>query len=315
MKKILLVLLSISLFTGCENEPLEGEFGGTDVLTNNQGNGNGTGSDSSDLTLDVYELDTDISFSFFGLPFHTITRSDANISNNIITSSNIEVSVNDSPFESETQTITRNGNGQITSDISVNASGQTTNEYIITYTSGEISQITYDYFEDDLDDYIYNFTYNGNVITRTEVGSSISTVFTLNTSNKITKKESFDGTASIQVETITYNSDGNCSNSITTGETNNTISYSYDGFESPLKTVFDEQYILSFLNDDYSDEIGYTLAQFHASKNWNGVNINGAAFNFDLQYNASNRISTRNISYNFEGELTFVFSETFNYVN
>ena len=315
MKKLLVILLSISLFTACENEPLEGEFIGADIPVDNEGNGDGTGSDSADLTLNVYELDTDISFSFFGIPFQTITRSDANISNNIITSSNIEISVNDSPFESETQTITRNGSGQITSDISVNSSGETTNEYIITYTNGQISQITYDYFEDDLDDYIYNFTYNGNVITRTEVGSSISTVFTLNTNNQIIKKESFDGTTSIQVETITYNSDGNCSNSITSGETNNTISYTYDTFESPLKVIFDDQYILSFLNDDYSDEIGYTLAQFHASKNWNGVNINGAAFNFDLQYNASNRISTRNISYNFDGELTFVFSETFNYTN
>lgn len=318
MKKILLLFVSLSLFTACENEPLDGGFFEADPIGGGGtggGTGGGGGSESGDLTLSLYELDTDVTFSLFGTPIQTITRSDLNIANNILTSSTVEVSVPPAPAETETQTYTRNSEGQIISDISVNSDGVTTNEYIITYTDGKISQITYDYFEDDDDDFVYNFTYSGNTAIRTEVGSNISTVFTTDASNRLIKKESFDGTTSIQVETVTYNADGNCSSSVRAGETNSNSTYTYDSNNSPLKVVYDEQYLLSFFGDEYEDEIGSVLAHFHSSKNWNGVNIDGTAYNFNLQYNSANRISSRTIAYNFGSDLSFEFSEVFNYVN
>ncbi|MFP4845346.1 hypothetical protein [Winogradskyella sp. PE311] len=312
MKKILLILCILSLSTACENEPLDTGF--TQDSGDGNAGGNG-GSESGDLTLSLYELDTDLTFSFFGIPLQTITNSDINISENKILSSSTAISVEGSPFETDNQTYTRNMTGQITSDISVNSQGQTTNEYIITYTNGSISQITYDYFEDDEDDYTYNFTYTDNIITRTEVGSTISTVFTLDGFDRIIKKESFDDTFSIQIETLTYNGGGNINSSITTGETESNITYNFDDNTNPLQIVYNDNYLLNFLADDYSDEVGALIAQFHSTNNWSGATFDGEAFTFDLEYNSIGRILSRDIAYDFGAELMIEINERFNYVN
>lgn len=324
MKKLLLILISLSLFTACENEPLDNGF--TD-FNNNQNNGNNNGnngnngnnSNSDDLTLSVYELDIDLSLSFFGFPINTITNSDINISNDIIVSSSIELSTNNSPFVTENQTITRNANGQVISDISVNESGQNTNEYFVTYSGNNISQIEYNYYDYEDPSYnenhVYNYAYNGNVITRTEVGSSITVEFTLNNNDQLIRKEAFENGASILAEDVTYNSEGNIISSVSSGESNNSATYAYDNFENPLKVVYDESYLLNFLADDYSDEIGGLIAQFHSTKNWNSVTVDGTTFNFDLQYNSANRIQSREISYNYGPEFSISINENFNYLN
>jgi len=322
MKKLLLILIALSLFTACENEPIDNGLSGFDNPNNNPNNGNSGGSNTSnsdDLTLSVYELDSNLSISFFGFPITTITNSDINISNDLIVSSSIELSANDSPFVTENQTITRNSNGQVISDISVNESGQNTNEYFVTYNGNNISQIEYNYYDYEdpsfNENHVYNYSYNGNVITRTEVGTSITIEFTLNNNNQLVKKEAFENSASIHKEEVTYNSEGNIISSITTGESNNNATYAYDNYENPLKVVYDESYLLNFLADDYSDEIGGLLAQFHSSKNWNSVTVDGSTFNFDLQYNAANRIQSRVISYNYGPELSISINENFNYLN
>lgn len=312
MKKIILILLTLSLVTACENEALDPDL--TDQ--SGGGDGGGDGSESGDLTLSVYELDTQINVSFFGIPIETITKSDLNISNNKIISGVTELSVNGGPFELENQTTTRNGEGQIVSETSVNTSGVTTNETLVTYTNGSISGIAYDYYDDQEDeDYEYIITYNGTTITRTEVGSTISSVFTLDGSGRVIKKESFDGTFSIQTETIVYSSDGNIDSSITIGEVESDNTYMFDEETNPLKIVFGDNYLLAFLNDDYSDEIGGQIAQFHSTNNWNGATFSGVAFNFDLEYNSTGRIISRDIAYDFGPDLMFEFNERFNYVN
>lgn len=314
MKKILLILLTLTLVTACENEPLESDLTGQ---SNGDGgdDGENDGSESADLTLSMYELDIDLAFSFFGIPIQTITNSDINISSDKIISSVVSVSVEGSPFETENQSYTRNGSGQITNNVSVNSTGQTTNEYVITYTDGEISQITYDYFEDDIDDYTYNFTYDGNTITRTEVGSNISTVFTIDGFDRVIKKESFDGGFSIQVETITYTGTGNINTSTATGELESNHSYDFDDNTNPLQIVYRDNYLLNFLSDDYSDEIGQLIAQFHSTNNWTGATFNGDTFSFDLEYNSEGRITSRDIIYDFGQELMVEINEQFNYVN
>ncbi len=91
MKKLLLVLLTLSLCTACETEPLDPDLnqgGGGD-------DGGGDGSESGDLALSIYELDTDLSFSFFGIPIRSITNSDINISNDKIVSSTVLLSIED----------------------------------------------------------------------------------------------------------------------------------------------------------------------------------------------------------------------------
>lgn len=311
MKKILLLLCAFTLVTACENEPLDSDLAGGP----SNGGGNNGGSNSADLTLSMYELDTDTSINFFGLPIRTITNSDLNISDNKIVSSTTVFEFEGAPNETENQTFTRNAQGQITSNVSVNSNGTTTNEYIITYTNGQISQITYDYFEDDFEDYVYNFTYDGNLITRTVEGSSISTVFTIDGFDRVIKKESFDGTTSIQLETITYNGLGNINSSVGTGELDSNYTYTFDDNTNPLQVVYNDNYLLNFLSDDYSDEIGPLIAQFHSTNNWNGATFNGDTFTFDLAYNTAGRITSRDIAYDFGADLMVEINERFNYVN
>ena len=313
MKKLGLFLLTLALFTACENEPLDSDLteqGGSDD------DGGDDGSESADLTLSVYELDTQLNVSIFGNPIEAITNTTFNISNNKIISGTNDFSANGSPFETENQTITRNGSGQITNDVSVNTDGVTTNETLVTYTNGMISQISYDfYIDEDDEDYIYNIAYNGNTIIRTEEGSSISTVFTLDGFERIIKKESFDGIFSIQTETVTYTSVGNINSSTTIGEVESNTTYLFDDKTNPLKVVFEDSDLLNFLSDDYSDEIGGQIAQFLSTNNWNSATFNGEAFNFDLEYNTAGRIMSRDIAYDLGSELTFDIDERFNYVN
>lgn len=311
MKKLVFLFFALALVTACDNEPIDSDF--TDQDGGNTGGG--SGSESADLTLSLYELDTQLSFDFFGTPFMSYTKSDFSISNNKIASGINEVSFNGSPFEEEDQVITRNGSGQITSDSSVNSAGVTTNQTLITYTNGVVSNITYDYFEDDEDDYNYNFTYEGNTITRTEVGSSISTIFIVDASDRVILKASFDGDVSMQTETVTYNSIGNITNSNTTGATQSNTTYQFDANINPLKVIYEDNYLLPFLRDEYDDEIGLQIAQFLSTNNLNGATFDGTAFNFNLTYNSVGRIETRDMSYSFGTELSFVINERFDYVN
>ncbi|NNE30894.1 MAG: hypothetical protein HKN40_00850, partial [Winogradskyella sp.] len=279
------------------------------------GGNNGSGSESDDLALSLYELDTDITFNFFGLPVQTVANADINIIEDKIINSTIDLSIEGSAPETENQTFTRNASGQITNNSSTNASGSVTNEYIISYENDRISQITYEYYEDASENYTYNFTYDNNTITRTEVGSNISTVFTLDGFDRVIKKESFDGAFTIQSESLTYSGLGNLSTSVTSGEISSNVTYQYDDETNPLKIVFEDNYLLQFLADDYSDEIGSRIAQYLSVNNWNGAVFDGESFTFTLAYNTVGRITNRDINYNFDDELTVIINERFTYLN
>lgn len=307
MKKLLLILLSISVFTACDNEPL-----GAGILSNNpDGNGNGNNTNEDPLALNGYSFDLNSTVPLFGT---IIVNTDFlfNADNHVSTST-----VESSFFgttSTENITFSRNASDQITGYTSL-SSGTLTNEMSVTYNGNEISQIVYNYVGDDEDDYTYDFVHDGNTITRTEEGSSISTVFTLNSNNQLIKKESFDGTISIKTEVLDYDGQGNCISSVITGEDATASTFSFDTNENPLKDAFSDQYLLSFLNDDYSDEVGSGFAHFAGTNNWIGIATSEGTFNFTVEYDSENRITSRSGNYDFGDGISLDQNETFQFVN
>lgn len=276
MKKLLLILLSITLFTACDVEPLDG-----DVLNN----GNENNTNEEPLALNGYSFDVNSTVPFFG----TII-----INSDFYFNSNNKVSTSTVAFtffgQSSTENIvfTRDNSNRITGYTSM-TSGVLTNETTITYT--------------------------GNMITRTEIGSTISTVFTLNGSNQLIRKESFDGTISIKTEVLDYDGLGNCITSVITGEDATSSTFTFDTYASPLKLAFGDQYKLAFLNDDYSDQVGSSMAQFASPNNWLGITTPEGTVNFTVQYDADNRITNRSGSYDLGDGVLIQQSETFSFVN
>lgn len=314
MKRLAFILLSIVLFTACDNESIDPAIDLENPTPNPDPNP-GEGSESDDLALLLYELDTEINISFFGIPLQTITNSDLNVEDDKLVSGTNALSVEGSPFVVETQVITRNQNGQVINDKSVNMSNVTTNEYVITYSNGNIESITYDYFEDDIDDYFYTFTYNGNSIIRTDEGTTITTVFTLDSTGRVIQKETFDDGFSIQNEVVSYGPTGNIESSQISGELNQNVTYSFDDNINPLKVVYSDNYLLNFVGDVYEDEIGAPIAQFHSTNNWNGASYDGESFTFNLSYNSVGRIETRDIIINLGVEFSTEINERFTYMN
>ena len=310
MKKILILLISISLFTSCDVEPL-----GNGVLNNanNNGNGNGNGNNTSDepLALNSYSLDVNSDVPIFGT---IIVDSDFSFNSNNNVSGAVVTSTFFGQSSVENVTFTRDNLNRITGYTSM-SSGILTNETVITYTGDNITKIEYNYVGDDEDDYTYNFTYSGNTITRTEEGSTISTIFTLDGNNQLARKESFDGTTSIKTEVLDYDGLGNCIESIITGEDATSTTFIYDSNDNPLKPAFGDQYELSFLNDDYSDEVGSTMAQFSSPNNWTGITTPDGTINFNVQYDSDNRIISRNGNYDLGDGVVVQQAETFNFVN
>lgn len=312
MKQLLLILLSITLFTACDNEPLD-----ADVLNNNQnnngnGNNNGGNNNNDPLALNQYSLDMNSTVPLFGT---LIVDSDFNFNANNVASTATIASTFFGNTATENVTFSRNNAGQITGFVSV-SSGVTTNETNVAYNSvGNISEIQFNFVADDEDDYTYNFTYNGNTITRTEIGSNISTIFTLNSNNLLVRKESFDGDNAILLEVLTYDGNGNCITSVITGEDNTSANFTYDTNTNPLKAAFSDQYFLSFLNDDYSDEVGTSLAQFAATNNWIAISTPEGAVNFTINYDVNNRITSRSASYDLGDGVLIEQNENFQYVN
>ncbi|MEZ4802012.1 MAG: hypothetical protein R2797_04505 [Gelidibacter sp.] len=304
MRKLLLILLSITLLTACDNESLD-----RDLLNNMDDDGGNTSDDP--LALNAYSFDVNSTVPIFGT---VIVNTDFSFNSNNKESNSVIASTFFGQTVTENAVINRDNLSRVTGYVS-SSSGITTNEATVSYNGNDVSQIVYDYVGDDEDDYTYNFTYSGNMITRTEVGSTISTVFTLNSLNQLLRKESFDGTTSIKTEVLDYDGLGNCISSIITGEDATSSSFTFDTKDNPLKDAFSDQYLLSFLNDDYSDEVGSSMAQFSSPNNWIGITTPEGTVNFTVQYDAEDRITSRNGTYDLGDGVLIQQAETFQFVN
>ena len=306
MKKLIILLLSITVFTACDVEPIDR------AVLNNANNNNGNENNPNNpLSLNGYSLGMNSIVPIFGT---IVVNSDFSFNANNRVSSSVVESTFFGQSATENIVFTRNNSNKITGYVSTSA-GVVTNETTVAYDGNNISKIVYNYVGDDEDDYTYNFTYTGNSIKRTEVGSTISTVFSLNSNNKLIRKESFDGATSIKTEVLDYDGLGNCISSIITGEDATTSTFIFDTKNSPLKDAFSDQYQLSFLNDDYSDQVGNSMAQFASPNNWIGIITPDASVNFIVQYDSENRITNRNAAYNLGDGVLVQQVESFEFVN
>ncbi|MGJ8592222.1 MAG: hypothetical protein ACSHXF_06720 [Aquaticitalea sp.] len=310
MKKLFLILVSITLITSCDVEPLDRAL--LNTVDNGEGDGDGDGTPSDEpLALSTYIYNVDTEVPFLGpIVVHSAYTFNSN--------NHVNTTVINSTFFGETFTenvsYTRDNSNNITGYRSM-ASGVLTNEATISYTGDNISQIVYNYVGDDDDDYTYNFAYSANTITRTIVNSTISTVFTLDSNGQVVKKESFDGNTSIKTEVIDYDGLGNCISSIVTGEDPTSITFMFDTNVNPLKDAFSDQVALSYLNDEYSDNVGTSMAQFFSTNNWIAITAPEGTVNFVIQYDGDNRITSRVGNYDLGDGVTIDQEETFSFVN
>lgn len=309
MKKLAILLVSLSLFTGCNNEPLEGDFSGITGTGTGTGTG-GAGTGSTDLSLASYSFDLNSTVPFLG---EFIVNTDFIINtNNNISSIDLESVLFGTTFTA-LGTVTRNNSGQVITIKNFDGSNQT-NQTNITYTANVISQIEFDDFLDDTEDYVYNFTNGANSITRTTVGSADTVVYTTDGIGRLLIKESFTAGTSVQIETLSYNGNGNCTAVTITNSTSETTNYGFDTFTNPLATTFSDQYWLSILDDDAEESAGALVVQFYSTNNWNSITTSSEQVNFIMQYDSADRITSRDATYDLDGS-QLVQSESFNYAN
>lgn len=124
-------------------------------------------------------------------------------------------------------------------------SGVVKNETTITYTGNNISKIVYAIAEYGLDNYNYSFTDFGNTVTHTEIGSTLSTEFVLDSNDRPIRKESFNNTTAIKTEVLDYDVLGNCIVSIVTGENASYSTFVFDTNNSPLIEAVSDQFLLN----------------------------------------------------------------------
>lgn len=316
MKKIVLLFLAVTLFTGCENEAIDPALTSGNIIenpdddTNNDGDGDGD-TNNSPLNLSEYSFYSTTTVPFFGELTVNIDYSMGadNLINGIITNSPI--------FGQDIVTnteIIRDGNDN-TIQTNTFYLGELSDVTTITYNGqNQVTQITYNDIESDDEDYEYNYTYDGNEVTKTEVNSDIVTVYTFNNSNQLLRKESFEGDTSILLEILSYDNDGNVTSSVLSGEQNTNTTYNYDGFDNPLIEPFQSRNTYFTIGDEYDDQAGNTIAQFASTNNWIGINVDGSSFNFTISYDESDRILTRDGSFG-DTEVSIEIEEVFTYAN
>ncbi|PKG49806.1 hypothetical protein [Olleya sp. 1-3] len=306
MKKVLVLLLSLSVFTACNDEPVEGYFAALD-----SDEGTIPGNTTDELKLASYTYDVETEAPFIG---PLILNSDFNFNDdNKVNTLNVETIAFGFPFTT-TGTVIRDTDGKITAIQTFDGSALVSQTDIFYSAGNTISQITHDDFDDNAEDYTFNFTTLNNQITKTEPGNPVTTVYTADGSGKLIDKSSFEAGELIQSEILTYDANDNCISVVSTGEFNNTTTYGFDSFSNPLKDGFSDQYWLSILDDDYEDEAGPAIVQFHGSNNWNSVSSEGTTVTLMINYDSTNRITSRSGVFSLSG-IEIVQEEAFNYVN
>ena len=103
------------------------------------------------------------------------------------------------------------------------------NRTIVNYNLNKITDITFEDLEDPSGSFTFDYTHVNNVVTRTEEGSNFSTIFTFDpTTSKLVQRETLENGTVIKTEDISYDSNGNLTSVVITGQDANTYTYTYD---------------------------------------------------------------------------------------
>ncbi|MCH2196170.1 hypothetical protein [Kordia sp.] len=319
MKKTFLITSAFLAFfcLSCNDEILDPSIvieqpannGGNNGGGNNGGGNNGgnNGGGNNGTALSTYSLDTTSNVPIFG---EIIVNTDFIVNSGIVVSANIQATVLGATNNS-VSTITRDGNGRVIQTESMDG-GNVTNRTTVTYTGDNITQIVYDDLGDNTENYTYTFAYSGTIVTRTDAANNQSAVFTFDSNSQLISKESFTGTTSTQIEVLTY-SNGNCTSSTVSGANTGNNVFVYDSFTNPLKSVFNDQFLLTMFDSENDSEVGSVLATFYASNNWRRIETNDGNVDFNVTYNANNDITSRDGNFNLGDGVVITQSEAFQY--
>jgi hypothetical protein len=294
MKKLFILVLSITLFSACENEPFDGEI--PDIASENSGNENGTenGTNTDNNTLSSYsyyktiaqsgpfgdsEINTDMTFN----------------SNGQFLNQSAEVTFANTTINS-IGTITRDTSGKITQTQS-SIDGAVTSTTTLNYSGNDIISLDFEDEEYPEDNYTYNFAYDGNTVTRIETGSTDSTIFTFNADGLLSNRKTLDNGTTTMEEAFIY-SDGNLVSSEITGENARILSYTYDSNTNPTKATFNEFYRIMNYDDNYDEQIEHWQATFFSTNNMISVTTSQGTSNLTIEYDSENRITSRSGSIN-----------------
>lgn len=312
MKKIILILLTLSLFTACENEPLDSDYtqqdqdGGDDDEGGNQNGGlfamsSYTYNKAIDTGAGFSTIDTDFSINASG-----------------------QISSQNTRFEffgtivDGTAPVIRDSNGRIIETSVSDTSGILSTTSIV-YSGNSIVQINFVDTQFSEENYTYNIAHNGNISTRTEVGSTESMIFTFDNENKLIERETLDNGSSIRIENHSYDSNDNLVSSVMTGNGARTFTYTYDNTTNPVNSLFQDFYKYQLFNDNYDDQFEHWLVIWGSPNNMTSATTPEGLSDLDITYDFEGRIITRNGSINSAllnaGSGGISTEEIFTYVN
>lgn len=199
--------------------------------------------------------------------------------------------------------------------------GVLVNRTSVIYNLDKLTEITYEDLEDASENFTFSFVHVNNEITRTREETNFSTKFTFDaTTSKLVKRETMENGMVIKTENISYDSNGNLTTAVITGQDANTYTYTHDSNTNPLRNSLNDMYVFSILNDEYDDQYEHWQAMIFSPNNVTNVTTQQGSSNLNIQYDANNRILTRNGTIftsvpTISDGTTITIDETFQYIN
>ncbi len=216
--------------------------------------------------------------------------------------------------------IIRDENSRVT-QVRTTVDGVLMNRTIVTYNLDKVTEITFEDLQGVPDSFTFTFTHLNNEITRTKEGTPFSTKFTFDaTTSKLIQRETMENGTVFKTENLSYDANGNLSTVVITGQDANTYNYTYDSNTNPLRNSLNDLYLYAVLNDEYDDQYEHWQAMIYSPNNVTNVSTQQGSSNLDIQYDANNRILTRNGTIftsvpTVSSDAVITIDETFQYIN